>query len=188
MIKLNLGCGTNVLDGWENHDAGVDITKPLPWGTDTADCIFAEHVVEHVPYNAAVLFFTECHRVLRTGGIIRIAVPSVERIWREATPNYIEFTRKWVPRTKVLPTARESGMSNSDLRDAMTNILYRHGHRAPWTQGLLLASLFYAGFDEVVARTPGQSDHVELQNVEGHGRVIGDEFNRIETVVAEGTK
>lgn len=180
MIKLNLGCGTNVLDGWINHDADVDIEKRLPWQDGTVDCVFAEHVVEHVGYNAALYFFCECHRILRSGGVIRIAVPSVERIWREATPEYIEFTRKWVPRT--------GGAASNDRRDAMTNILYRHGHRAPWTQGLLLASLFYAGFDDVVARTPGQSDHPELRHVEGHGKVIGETFNNIETVVAEGIK
>jgi hypothetical protein len=28
----------------------------------------------------------------------------------------------------------------------------------------------------------------ELVGVEGHGKVIGEEFNRIETVVAEATK
>lgn len=180
MLKINLGCGTNKLEGWDNYDAEVDITQRLPFRSDSADCILAEHVVEHVSYNEAVVFFGECHRVLRTGGICRIAVPSVERVWREATPNYVEFTSKW-----VRPRADDA---NSRLRDAMTNILYRHGHRAPWTQGLLLASLFYAGFDEPIARTPGQSDHPELVGVEGHGRVIGDTFNWIETVVAEATK
>ncbi len=181
MMKLNLGCGTNLLDGWENHDAGVNITQRLPWTSDTVDCVFAEHVVEHVTYNEALCFFSECHRVLRTGGVCRIAVPSVERIWREATPNYCEFTERW---SSVPANAGE----NERLRGAMTNILFRHGHLAPWTQGLLQASLFYAGFDEVKPCTPGCSDHPELQGVEGHGKVISAKFNNIETVVVEATK
>lgn len=181
MLKLNLGCGTNRLDGWENHDADVNITEPLyKWKNDTVDVIFAEHVVEHVYYEQAIGFFRECHRVLRTGGVLRIAVPSVERVWREATMAYCDFTRKW-----AAPTDETE---NGAVRGAMTNILFCHGHRAPWTQGLLLATMFYAGFDEVVARTPGQSIHPELIGVEGHGRVIGDKFNQIETVVAEATK
>src|SRR6266496_1018521 len=95
MLKINLGCGTNIIEGWDNHDAGVDITARLPWRGGVADCVFAEHVVEHVTYNQAVHFFMECYRVLRTGGVCRIAVPSVERIWREATPEYCTFTRKF---------------------------------------------------------------------------------------------
>lgn len=180
MIKVNLGCGTNRLEGWENRDAEVDITGKLPWESDSVDCVFAEHVVEHVTYNEALVFFGECHRILRTGGVCRIAVPSVERIWREAGPEYMTFTRKWVK--------PDDETEQGQRRAAMTNILYRHGHRAPWTQGLLLASLFYAGFDEVVSRSTGQSDHEALRNVEGHGKVIGEYFNWIETTVAEGTK
>jgi SAM-dependent methyltransferase len=182
VLKINLGCGTNKLDGWSNHDADVDITKRLPWRDNEADVVFAEHVVEHVPYAEALCFFTECARILRPGGVCRIAVPSVERVWRAATADYIEFSSKWVP------NIRSATNEHARRRGAMTNILFRHGHRAPWTQGLLLASLFYAGFDDVIPNTPGQSDHPELRDVEGHGRVIGDAFNMIETVVAEATR
>lgn len=181
MLKINLGCGTNKLDGWSNHDMDVDIEQRLPWRSDSADVIFAEHVVEHVTYNAAVAFFMECHRVLRPGGVLRIAVPSIERVWREATPSYCSFTERWV-------TVDKNADGNTRLRGAMTNILHRHGHKAPWTQGLLMASMFYAGFDEVTACRPGSSHHEELLGLEGHGRVIGDDFNEIETVVAEATK
>lgn len=176
-MRINLGCGTNRIMGWSNHDADVDITKRLPWEDNVASFVFAEHVVEHVPYTEALCFFTECHRVLRAGGVCRIAVPSVERVWQMATPEYGKFTERWV---------KADGLDYR--RRAMTNILFRHGHRAPWTEGLLCASLFYAGFKSVLPRAPGYSEHVELRGVEGHGKVIGDEFNAIETVVVEATK
>lgn len=179
-MKINLGCGTNKLHGWHNHDDDVDITKRLPWDDATVTHVLAEHVVEHVTYFEAIDFFVECHRVLVPGGVCRIAVPSVERIWQEATPEYCNFTEKW--------SMRFDDTFNGRRRGALRNVLVRHGHRAPWTEGLLLATLFFAGFDEVVARDPGRSDHDALRGVEGHGRVIGDEFNAIETVVAEATK
>jgi SAM-dependent methyltransferase len=180
LIKLNLGCGTNRLDGWRNHDSDMPIHEPLRFGAGTVDYVFAEHVVEHVYYEQAIGFFRECVRVLRPGGTARIAVPSVEQIWRTATAEYCEFTRRWVtPRDETV---------DGQLRGALENILFKHGHRAPWTEGLLLTTLFYAGFGHVKAFAPGQSDDPELRGIEGHGKVIGDKFNCIETVVAEATK
>lgn len=175
-MKLNLGCGTNRLEGWENYDAEVNITEPLMWKSDSVDFVFAEHVVEHVYYEQAVGFFRECHRILKPGGVVRIAVPSVERVYQMATERYGEFVKKWVPWEKDY------------RRAAMSNILFMHGHRAPWTEGLLQASLFYAGFDNPWPTIPGYSRHGELCNVEGHDKVIGKEFNAIETVVVEAIK
>jgi SAM-dependent methyltransferase len=78
MLKVNLGCGDNKLEGWKNHDRDVDITKRLPFADGSVDRILAEHVVEHVTYVEAIEFFRECRRVLRPDGVVRIAVPSVK--------------------------------------------------------------------------------------------------------------
>lgn len=175
-MNINLGCGNNYIDGWQNHDADVDITCRLPFDDGSASFMFAEHVVEHVTYEQALTFFRECHRVLKVGGVLRIAVPSIERIWLLADNGYIKFASRWSENNEV------------SRRAAMGAILHAHGHRAPWTAGLLSASLYYAGFEQIEQYTPGQSRHVELQNVEGHGKVITDHFNHIETAIVEGTK
>jgi predicted SAM-dependent methyltransferase len=91
-IKLNFGCGTNKLDGWQNFDAEVDIEKRLPFPDDHADFIYAEHVVEHVDYQAALRFLRRGRRVLKPGGVIRICVPSLENIWRRGDQEYFDFT------------------------------------------------------------------------------------------------
>jgi hypothetical protein len=127
-----------------------------------------------VTYDQALAFFGECHRVLCGGGVVRIAVPSIERVMRYGIQDYFNFAAKWAP--------------DNTRRGAMHAILYAHGHRAPWTTSLLETSLFYAGFNTIEILTPGQSDHEELREVEGHGKVIGDAFNFIETTVCEGTK
>lgn len=175
MIAINLGCGRNHIEGWKNYDADVDITKPLPFHDQQADFVLAEHVVEHVGYYEAVAFFRECFRILKPDGVLRIAVPSIERVMQHGNDEYFKFVaKKWAP--------------TPDRRGAMHAMLHAHGHRAPWTEGLLLASVYFAGFDKVRTASPGMSKHPELRGVEGHGRVIGDEFNEIETVIVEGTK
>jgi len=173
MIKFNFGCGTNRLEGWANYDSEIDISKSLPFPDAYADFILAEHVVEHVEYHQALSFFRECRRVLKPEGVVRIAVPSIERIWREGNQSYFRFVQS-------------RGWSRTpDARGAIEAMLTCHGHRAPWTASLLATTLYQSGFEHIVQRDPGLSDHLELRGVEGHGRVIGEAFNAIETVICE---
>lgn len=172
-LKVNLGCGTNRLVGWQNYDAEVDITNRLPFADNTVQFLLAEHVVEHVPYIEAVQFFQECRRVLINGGVARIIVPSVERIMVHADEEYIKFASKWAPQ----PTKR----------GAMHAILFNHGHETAWTEGLLRATLYYAGLKPEHC-DPGQSRHDELRSVDGHAKVIGWKNNWIESSVFEGAK
>jgi|HubBroStandDraft_6_1064221.scaffolds.fasta_scaffold00056_25 predicted O-methyltransferase YrrM len=175
LLKLNLGCGTNKIQGWENHDADVDIAKPLPWNDGTAGFIFSEHCVEHIPYYDAIKFFQECYRILGSEGTLRITVPSIEQIYRSDDVEYFKFTEKW----------QQLG---ANKRGAMRAILYAHEHKAAWTASLLEATLYYCGFTNLKQCRPGESEHAELRGVEGHGRVIGDRFNNLESLVFEGTK
>jgi hypothetical protein len=173
--KLNLGCGTNKLVGWQNHDADVDITKRLPWPDSSASHINIEHCVEHVAYKTAIEFFKEAYRVLAPGGVLRVTVPSLEQIAKCEDEDYYRFTTKW----------QQLG---STRRGAMHAIIYAHGHECAWNAQLLRDTLFFAGFDDVRPCQPGQSQDPILQGVEGHGRVIGDRFNTIESCVQEARK
>jgi SAM-dependent methyltransferase len=174
-MKINVGCGTNRLKGWENFDSEIDITKPLPFPTKSANFIFAEHVVEHVGFYEALEFLKECKRVLKPTGVIRIAVPSVERIMLHGDAEYWSWASKWVPGAP------------QNLRGALHSIIYCHGHKAAWTDALLEAALTYVGFHSLVRCRPGKSQHSELTGVEGHHTVIGVKYNDIETSVVEGT-
>lgn len=173
-MKVNFGCGNNRLDGWQNFDVELDITNVLPFGDNAIDFILAEHVVEHTRYREAVLFLTECIRVLRPGGVARIIVPSVERIMIHASDEYLKFIARWAR----IP----------DVRGAMGAILWEHGHKTPWTESLLMATMYYAGFDDLKVEEPRQSSHKELEDVDGHWKVIGEHDNWVESSIIEGTK
>jgi ADP-heptose:LPS heptosyltransferase len=175
LLRLNLGCGRNHLPGWKNHDNDIDITKPLPFDNDSARFIFIEHCVEHVNHKQAIAFFKESHRVLAPGGILRVCVPSLEMIRQCDDADYYRFTNKW---QKTGPTKR----------GACEAIIYAHGHEMIWCGALLEAALYYSGFDDIKQAMPGHSEHAELRGIEGHGKVIGDKFNRIESCVFEATK
>lgn len=169
-MKLNFGCGGNSLEGWSNHDSEVDIRKRLPFPDESADFILAEHVVEHVTPQQAWNFFKECHRILKPGGVIRIAVPDICRIARLMTNEYRE-------------AVKAGGHGDNPIRAA----IFEHGHQGAWNQELLVTFLEGVGF-KVERCSLGASSHPELCMVEGHGKVVGEHIASIETSVAEGIK
>jgi SAM-dependent methyltransferase len=175
MRKLNFGCGGNIIGGWENHDIDVDITKPLPYDNDSIDFIFAEHVVEHTDSPTALRFFDECYRILKTGGVVRIAVPSITEIYANADQQYLDWLGG-------------SGFGDPTLISAVRTIVLNHGHLSCWNNEILNAMLFAAGFKSMEPRIVGSSAHPDLKGVEGHGNVIGHYINSLETIVMEATK
>lgn len=176
-MRLNLGCGDNRLPSpWQNHDADVDITKPLPWPNDSARFIVIEHCVEHVDYYDAIRFFKEAYRVLKIGGVLRVTVPSLTQVMNCGDQEYYDWlhARGWAP--------------TADDRGAMHAMLYCHGHKTAWNAMLMEATLYYAGFNNPRKQVLGWSSHPDLCNVEGHHKVIGDKFNAIESITFEAAK
>jgi predicted SAM-dependent methyltransferase len=169
MRKLNLGCGGNILAGWENHDMDVDITKPLQYEDNSIDFIFIEHCVEHTATPDAVRFFAECLRILNYEGTLRVAVPSADKIYDLADEPYL----KW---------HGQSGFGDGTRRGAVRSILLDHGHLSAWNHSILDACLFAAGFD------PDKIYSCDISELEGHGKVIGDHNNKIETIIMEAVK
>jgi predicted SAM-dependent methyltransferase len=169
MRKLNLGCGGNILDGWENHDMDVDITKPLQYEDNSIDFIFIEHCVEHTTTPDAVRFFAECLRILNYEGTLRVAVPSADKIMDLADAGYLTWHG-------------QSGFGDGTKRGAVRSILLDHGHLSAWNHSILESCLFAAGFD------PDKIYSCDISELEGHGKVIGDHNNKIETIIMEAIK
>jgi len=83
---LDLGCGPNThadfinLDyGWRPEiDVVWDVTRGLPFRSQRVRGVFTEHCLEHLPFEAADYVLSECWRILRPEGTIRIVVPDGE--------------------------------------------------------------------------------------------------------------
>lgn len=84
--KLHLGCGPKYIAGFTHVDAlkfdHVDVQGPvdiLPFAEDqSVDLIYACHVLEHFGRHEVDRVLAEWHRVLKPGGVLRIAVPDFE--------------------------------------------------------------------------------------------------------------
>jgi SAM-dependent methyltransferase len=87
---INLGCGHRYHPAWTNVDlvpAGpgvlrMDIGKPLPFPDGAFDAVYHSNVLEHIRRPQVATFMTECARICRRGGILRVAVPDLEAICR----------------------------------------------------------------------------------------------------------
>ncbi|MGE4538375.1 MAG: glycosyltransferase [Desulfovibrio sp.] len=87
---LNLGCGGTHHPAWTNIDfspsppdvLGYDLGREIPFPDETFHAVYHSHLLEHLPKRTAPLFLAECFRVLRPGGVLRLAVPDLEGIAR----------------------------------------------------------------------------------------------------------
>lgn len=74
----------------------VDIRKVLPLEDKTIDYIYCSHVLEHFEKWEAKNILLESRRVLKTGGIIRIVLPDIEKIINNySATKSDEFCRIW---------------------------------------------------------------------------------------------
>lgn len=91
MKLLNFGCGSAFHPAWVNIDIAssspevraYDIRKNLPYPDAEFDACYSSHVLEHLKQHEAQKLLSECHRVLKPKGIIRIVVPDLESIVRD---------------------------------------------------------------------------------------------------------
>ncbi len=89
-MKINLGCGRRVLEGFINCDIRelpgvdeiVDITKRLLWENGVVDEIEASHILEHFEAHKTKKILAEFIRVLKPGGIANIEVPNMGAVFK----------------------------------------------------------------------------------------------------------
>lgn len=130
MEHINLGCGSQAIEGWTNVDLvkqpGVDIAFNLdeyawPFSSETAVEIRAHDVFEHV--NDPLNFMSECWRILKPGAILNIHTtywkgensytdPTHKRFCTEHTFDY------WIPGTHNYERYG-IGYSRGDLQGAI---------------------------------------------------------------------
>jgi predicted SAM-dependent methyltransferase len=85
--RLNWGCGLNPEPGWINSDlkegAGIDLSGDirdgLPLDSDSIDYAVSIHALPELAYPDLVPALGELRRVLKRGGVLRLALPDLDR-------------------------------------------------------------------------------------------------------------
>lgn len=85
--KLHLGSGGKRIPGYINTDvrelpgvdiAGIEVSNLSHFANESQDAIYASHVLEHVRRPRTFRTLLEWNRVLKPGGVLRVAVPCWE--------------------------------------------------------------------------------------------------------------
>ena len=93
--KLNLGCGSDIRQGWVNLDLhpieGVDVVHdinllPLPFEDNTFAYILCQDILEHIEY---IPLLKELYRIMKKDGVLEIRVPHFSSRF-----NFIDPTHK----------------------------------------------------------------------------------------------
>jgi predicted SAM-dependent methyltransferase len=190
--KLHIGCGPHKLTGWLNTDIDtskgavyLDATKPLPFPDDSFDFIFSEHMIEHIPIAAAQKLCSECARILRPGGVLRLATPDMAClfvIWSQSDS---------APMRAYISNAEKHFVNYPNVLNkclAINNFFYNWGHQFIYDEETLVRLMENGGFDEVQRTKVSESSHASLKGLERHALSIGEKFNTFETMVIEGRK
>lgn len=159
-LKINIGNGPFRHAGWINVDCRIslqsddvicDLRRKWPLGSGSAKYIFSEHVFEHFGYPDEIgHVLSECYRVLKPGGVLRVIVPNADRYLRAYADNDEEFVRK---------VGGDSATSIS-----LVNTMMRENgfHRYAYNFDELEKVLKQAGFAEVRPSALGASQHQDL--------------------------
>lgn len=177
-LLVNIGCGPNALDGWVNLDASRgdridvvwDLRHGLPFPDASCAAVFGEHVIEHIPRDAAETLLRECRRALQTGGVLRLSTPDAGRYLR-AYAGDGEFLRH--------PSFAEPAETPLDR----VNQMMREGGQHLWAYDAdsLLLLLRKVGFSSAVEQKFGESLDARLRGIDSEGRAF-------ETLYVEAVK
>ena len=182
-IKLHIGCGTQYKDGWINIDnnsdnniskldMNLDLRNPLPFKDNSVDYIYNEHFLEHLSVQEGLRALMDFRRVLKPGGVLRIAMPDLAEIMSDySNENWkrdkIDFFQKF-------------GLTFVQTRAEWMNINFRAwGHQWLYDWEELERRLREAGFISIAKCELNKSLISDF---------VGQETRNESTLVAEATK
>lgn len=165
-LKVHFGCYKYKIDGWLNVDLpNFDLRDELPFTNNSVSLIYLEHVIEHLTSHQIYNFFKEAKRVLKKGGLIRLAFPDIEKI--------ISYEGEF-----------PEGISKEKL---VENNILLFGHKVILSAKIIALLLQNFGFDaKILSRNESASD--EMKNIVQHDKEIGRLLNEIESSYVEGRK
>ncbi len=164
---LNLGCGNRIVSRYINADMfygfkflredkldlqwQLDLRYKLSCNSDIFDGIYSEHTLEHLYPNQAQNLLLELHRVMKSGSIIRITVPDIEK--------YVDF---YSANYKNLDIDRFNEKYCSGC-SAIRNITQNYFHVSTWNLQELKKYLKNAGFIDIKRMSYGKTQDERLR-------------------------
>lgn len=171
-LKLHIGAGGHILAGWLNIDAGgSDMSLNINWGLPLADgsarFIYCAHVLEHLRFvDQAPPFIAEIYRLLETGGIVRLVVPDLRKLFEAyARRDHAFFAHRqdFYPLDEGFMEGGIANLSYLLLFSGAASQLLNFNHKFGYDAYTLTSLLEDAGFRHIRECSFQASPHEELK-------------------------
>lgn len=190
--KLHIGCGENILSGWLNADffphsdmiLHLDASDTFPFPTGSFDYIFSEHMIEHISYSNGFVMLSECYRILRNNGKVRISTPNMQFLINLYGCGKSELQMEYL---KWATDKFGKNISCHDDTFVINNFVRAWGHLFIYDEKTLRSSLGKAGFSKIVRCDLNESNDELLRNLENDQRMPKG-LLKLESFTLEGTK
>lgn len=158
-VRLNLGCGEDLRQGWINIDltpprtirnnnscfVPLDLRSGLPLDDNTCTYIYSSHFWEHLAVEEGLRLIDDCYRCLMPGGTFRIVLPDFARAFEAYAQHDIQFF-------SLIP--QESIRVAPDLitiADYLQYFIYQYGeHKRFYDREKLYKLLESTGYQKVI--------------------------------------
>ena len=151
-----------------------DLRRRFPWTNDSVDIIYSSHTLEHFSKAEGIHFLSECYRVLKTGGILRLVVPDL----RVLVDQYIQGA---IPADEFVEKLEVGYESAGDRYLQKVLAPYtRFPHKCMYDSATLQAKAKQLGF-AAASKMPFESSILDIRSVEQEDRTNG-------AVIVEGVK
>ncbi len=164
---------------WPRNITIHDLNRPLPWPDACVDGIYLSHVLEHFSREGGRRLLSECHRVLRKRGVVRVVVPDL----RALVADYVGGNTD----ARDLLTTLGAGSVDADgVLKQRLGCLFRFPHRCMYDSSALMSALRETGFTATLcAPYEGKLESLATVEVTDSGRLAGAVVG---AVVAEGMR
>ena len=179
-MKGWLNTGISLRESWKG--VYMDAGKLFPLPDSCFDYVYSEHLFEHLTYPQAINMLKESYRVLKPGGVIRIATPDLRFLL-----GLYQEPEKPIHQEYIEYSAKSGGLPASPVY-VINRFHTAWGHQIIYDKETLSDLLVRAGFKDVCSCEVGQSKHIALKGVENHFKILPEAFNRLETMILEATK
>lgn len=162
---------------WNVRPLVHDLTKRLPFDDDSVSFIYGSHVLEHLYLADARRLLSECKRVLRAGGVIRLVVPDL----RSMASTYLKSKSSSTSAEKIEAADRlneklgfrSPAPSNGNMLVKFYSVWKDfHHHKWMYDSESLIHYLELSGFQGVLQKEFCQSDIPGIEEVEDPERVL----------------
>jgi predicted SAM-dependent methyltransferase len=128
----------------------ANATRRIPCANNSVEIAYSSHMIEHLDRREAQVFLREVKRILRPGGILRLAVPDISRLINSylATGDADEF----------VASTHMSLEKSADILSRLRLVLIGPRHHLWMYDGRSLSKLLCdAGFTNVSIMPPGKT-------------------------------